>query len=211
MHKLTLPDPGNLLGEMWTGGEPRRQDSGEQDVVMRAKAGCATRKDSLFILKTIDAESPYSSRFDFITYLAALVGAFPAVMKKISQAHKAPVKQSILYATTPARAEYYLNENRFRGQLTDEQLDMIGTGTTRNEAEHHKLNTAFRTITRLGGDGLEDRLRAYKIAKQLCYGEQWQTTCKRKSRKLTHQSELLQDVVPRLTMFANSRRAVWWK
>ena len=211
MHKLTLPDRSNLLGDVWTCGEPRRLDNEEREVLRRARAGCATRRESLFVLNTIDAESPYSSRFEFITYLAALIGAFPAVMKKVSQAHKAPVKQSILYAASPARAEYYLNENRFRGQLTGDQLSMLGTGTTRNEAEHHKLNTAFRTITCLGDNGLEDRLQSYKVARQLCYGERWQTTCKKKSQKLTRQSELLLNVVPRLTMFANSRRSLWWK
>ena len=65
--------------------------------------------------------------------------------------------------------------------------------------------------TNVGDTGLEDRLQAYVVGKQMCDGANWQTTCKKKSRVYTMQSELLQDLVPNVTVFRSSKRASWWR
>ena len=211
MHKLILPDRDNNLGDVWLHGPAKPHDGFEKAVLRMAKEGSLSRRASIYSLQSIDAESPLSSRFEFITYITSLVCAFPIVMNKVPQCHKSPLKQSLMYAASPARAEYYLNESRFRRCLTDKQLKLMGAGTTRNEAEHHKMNSAFRTTTNVGDTGLEDRLQAYVVGKQMCDGADWQTTCKKKIGVYTMQSELLQDIVPNVTVFRSSKRASWWR
>ena len=93
-------------------------------------------------------EEPFSTRFEFISALAALTALnWDEVKYKchVRIASKGATLAKVLWnAAGPERAGWYFNSQRFRHMLSPRMLPLLPSGTSGNESLHHEVNNWFR-------------------------------------------------------------------
>eukprot|EP00973_Karenia_brevis_P063744 8861779-Karenia_brevis.AAC.1 len=130
------------------------------------------------ILKSLNTNKPFGNRKEFIDTLLALVIMFPKAVKRRSS--QRPVHASLVHACSPESFELYLNGNKYLKTLSQEDLTLVQTGTTGNEAVHRQIKPMILTGLKMHAVTLALKFEVFQTMKLLC----WTTAV---GHKTTHQ------------------------
>ena len=102
------------------------------------------------------------SRVEFIELIAAFVVMFPDDLNR--KVGKTTVRGLLVAACQTDRVEWYLNNVRIRCRLSEADDEMLGAGTTHNEARHTFLNRCYRRTTQATSRVLEARVQMWLLS-----------------------------------------------
>ena len=132
-------------------------------------------------LKSISPERGFDSRGEFMMYLSLLVTAYPELAKKKGRTSRT-IKQLLKSACDPSTAEWYLNNERIRRNLSPKLRPFVAVGATGSEAINAELKLWFRGIFQIHGPILRLKLRISQVAKLKAFVSAMY-------RKTTHQAK----------------------
>ena len=117
----------------------------------------------------IDTDRAFSSRAEFIQYLAAVVKLYPKDVKRKTTSGKT-IKAVLVSASEASRCEWYFNYSRYIRTLPRKVLELLPTDTASNEALHAELKRWFQNVPQgLHPSMLQLKLRMFHIAKVLAH------------------------------------------
>ena len=117
-----MPDYDGSLGDVWGYRSERPQTPEELELIEKCIA--ASRRRALYILRSIDPETQYTSRLELGLYLTSLVTAYPKLMDIKASGRKTTLGRSYLYAAT---AGHNLMHRGSRSYRTIVYIDCILT------------------------------------------------------------------------------------
>ena len=128
----------------WLSSTPYyRQGSARTQPLTRAEASCVTAsslsmKAAKAALANVDPDVPYQSRFEFLSYLAALHKVYPEDMRRKTAKGGKTLDQIVCGAMRLSYVEYIANGARYRVK-TGMSREEMAPGTTGNEGSHFDL------------------------------------------------------------------------
>ncbi|CAE7893205.1 unnamed protein product [Symbiodinium microadriaticum] len=118
-------------------------------------------------IRKLDGSVPFRSRLEFVEGLAAIAAEFPEdMLRKVTGANKA-IDQILWCAAAADRAEWLLNNLRWRHRLGLRDLTLLPCGTTSNEALHAEIKGWFAQTQQIHQSTLKLKLEILTLAKML--------------------------------------------
>ena len=137
---------------------------------------------------SMDPETPFRTKLEFVTALAALTSLYWPEVKRKTARHGQTLAYVISCAATAERIEWYWNGIRYRHRVDRAYLPLLGSGTSPNETLHHELNVWFRHYVQVFHQTLELQLRINEIGKLFAHNRALYTPALRGSshKQLLH-------------------------
>ena len=159
MGKFEISDKARSQEPVFTGVETLTASEEEKKLHQNILDGDMPKKNAKSILKAMNPNTGMSSRVEFVRLIAALVAMYPEKMD--TKLDKTTLRKSLAAMTQPQRAEWYLNNTRYRSRLTVMQNKALGTGTSRNEQLHSTLNRDYAQTVRISQRMLNAQLQTW--------------------------------------------------
>ncbi|CAK0833401.1 unnamed protein product, partial [Prorocentrum cordatum] len=147
LGKFSVADYARRREPFHWGTGAARASAQEQAFIERIRGGDMGHRRAKSILSDMDPNAPMQSREQFAMLMAAIARVYPERMD--AQYDKGTLRAQFIAACAPDRAEFYMNNIRYRARLTPEENSSLGVGTTRNEQIHSCINANFRQLTRV--------------------------------------------------------------
>ena len=149
--------------DFYDGGTIRLSAKDDRAIDSLTKAS-KSEEYSQRVLKSISPERGFDSRGEFVMYLSHLVTAYPELAKKKGRTSRT-IKQLLKSACDPSTAEWYLNNERVRRNLSPKLRPFVDVGNTGSEAINAELKLWFRGVFQIHGPILRLKLRIFQVAK----------------------------------------------
>jgi hypothetical protein len=202
MGKFGFSDKARAKESYYTGKEPLAQSSEESKYHNHILAGDVPKKEAKRILKTMDPNIAMKSREEFVKLVAALVVIYPHKLD-VKRGAKTTLRNTMAAICTPERAEWYMNNIRFRSRLTPTENTFLGTGSCRNEQVHSTLNTNYAQTVRISKRMLNAQLQMWLGAEMAVFLRAMES----KTTISVRRSDLRQVVIDGIQLFT----APLWK
>ena len=141
-----------------------------------------------------------TSLHEFRRLLAAVVVVYPERMD--TKHDKSTLRQILLAACEPHRFQWYMNNIKFRSELPANVEVWVGTGTTRNEQMHARLNSHYHSTVSVSKRMLTAELNTWLAAEM---GVFLKAARKKLSRRV-HRVDMKTFVTSSTTLF---NRTTW--
>jgi len=147
MAKFDIPVRSLAETRMYQGGTVSAYTPAEEDYRANIEKGNMPLHEAIHIMKTMSPNTPFRTFSSFARVLAAFVRVYPQYMDSTSG--KGTLRRSILHAATHQQYQWLLNNTRYRSCLPASEERALASGTTRNEAMHHRVNAHFHETTQV--------------------------------------------------------------
>ena len=121
------------------------------------------------VYNSVNFESPFYTRVEYIECLAALVALFPDEASKIIPGPKKPVYKVLWNAAAVDRVEWMFNNIRVRHSIPISECQLLSSGTASNEALHAEINRWFKQTQMMHQSTLRLKLHVLTLAKLLSH------------------------------------------
>lgn len=199
MGKFAFPEKSRATEPFYTGKELLTQSTEESKYRSQILTGVMPRKEAKRILKSMDPNIAMKSREEFAKLLAALVVIYPQKLD-IKRRAKTTLRNTLIAICQPQRAEWYMNNMRFRSRLTPTENNFLGTGTCRNEQVHSTLNTSYAQTVRISKRMLNAQLQMWIGAEMVVFLRAMESSATVSVRR----SDLRQIVLDGIELFTTS-------
>ena len=202
MGKFAFSSKRRAKEPYYTGKEPLTQSNVESKYHSHIVAGDLPHKEAKRILKAMDPNIAMESREEFAKLLAALVVIYPQKLD-VKRGAQTTLRNTLAATCQPQRAEWYMNNIRFRSRLNPTENNFLGTGSCRNEQVHSTLNTNYAQTVRISKRMLNAQLQMWLGAEMAVFLRAMESTATISLRR----SDLRQIVIDGLLLFT----APLWK
>ena len=119
------------------------------------------------ILTDVNPDTPWETKYLFVQALAALCTLHSDEMKRRTDCSSQTTRKLIWNATSPARLEWYFNNQRMRHMAGAGITLLTGSGTSTNEAFHREVNSWYNNQPELYASTIELQLRYARFGRML--------------------------------------------
>ena len=168
-NKISAEFNADSWGVPFTGMSERPLDREEDLARERILNSTMPQRRAAHVLNSLNGETPFLSRIEFIEALAALSAMHRDDMRRKVTGSNKFLSRVLWNAAAPSRIDWFLNNQRIRHALPHRQLPLLPVGTTSNESLHSELNAVFRQTQRLHQTTLSLKLKILTDRKQLAH------------------------------------------
>ncbi len=156
-------------GPLYTGQEDvsyKQVENGMRDTLLKKSMSTAR---ACHVLNNLDDESPWYSKLDYITALAAIASAFPSEMARKTYVGGKTVGHILWNASAPEKVAWQFNAIIVRHEIPKCMVKLLGSGTATNESLHAELNRWYRSQPEVFPTTLELQLDVARLGKMLAH------------------------------------------
>ena len=198
MRKFEIPHA-SLAGEMlYSGGKVAAFSTSENTFRMHIAHDTLPHDQAKRILNGMNPNTTMLTLTSFARILAAVVRMYPERMD--SKCDKTTLRQVFLNATKREKFEWLLNNARYRSSLPSQLDQAMGSGTTRNEQVHQRLNAHFRKVKTISKRMLATELKLWHVGDALVSTKMIEGGLSRRMRR----ADILPIVATSVHLFSSS-------
>jgi hypothetical protein len=131
--------------------------------------GSMSKPRAVSVLNNLEDQKPWYTRQAYLQAMAALSAVYPQEMKRKTYMQSRPMCQVLHAYTAPAKLEWLWNGLRMRHRMPRSMLNLLGSGTSPNEALHSEINRWYRNQPSVFPTTLSLQLQVGRLGKLLAH------------------------------------------